>query len=404
MIQASPSNNVSLKDHQVRWDPASSIPTLVGSVLSLFATTIVIYLWIFVGGKRRREFRYALILNLTVAEFLNALNNSASGITVVARQSPLSPGLGCDINGWAGQLSVQAVDFSILSISLVTLFTIQLRSIVIYASSATKALVCVAIWVVPLCTSIYASFHHYYGPVSGNWCWIESRFQSQRYILTHGWRFAILAITLCTYIFVFVYMSRRLRPQNLVNLTSCGPNELEIHGVRKPSREYRFRSTKVADGESDERKANVADGNTALRYHKRRSSFSFAGRYTSLKNTQITQSNLSTDVADSRTKTAQEPFSNFMADLEFRQVPDANEFNNQTHRRYTDASIQKAKVDCDIWRMMLLNIYPVTYLILWLPGIAKSYRRGNGIPGSGFDHSPEFHPVYWACKRHGIYI
>lgn len=105
------------------WDPASSIPTLTGSLLSLIATAIVVLLWILAGGKKRRDFRYALILNLTVAgmipgrvsrdvtdwwtEFLNSLNNSVSGIAAVARQRPLLPGTACEVNGWAGQLSVQ---------------------------------------------------------------------------------------------------------------------------------------------------------------------------------------------------------------------------------------------------------------------------------------------------------
>jgi len=49
------------------WDPAISIPTLVGSAVSVLATTTVILLWTFAPGKKRRDFRYALILNLTVA-------------------------------------------------------------------------------------------------------------------------------------------------------------------------------------------------------------------------------------------------------------------------------------------------------------------------------------------------
>lgn len=106
------------------WDAASSIPTLVGSLLSLVATALVILLWTFAGGKKRRDFRYALILNLTVAgtcfpslqratkltllaEFFNCLNNSVSGIAVVARRRPLLPGTACEVNGWAGQFSVQ---------------------------------------------------------------------------------------------------------------------------------------------------------------------------------------------------------------------------------------------------------------------------------------------------------
>lgn len=55
------------------WDPAIAIPTLIGSLLSLFATTAVIICWTFAGqNRKRREFRYALILNLTVAGILTA--------------------------------------------------------------------------------------------------------------------------------------------------------------------------------------------------------------------------------------------------------------------------------------------------------------------------------------------
>lgn len=52
---------------------------------------------------------------------------------------------------------LQAVDFSILAITLITLLTIQLRSFIIYASATTKALICLSIWIVPLCTSTCSS-------------------------------------------------------------------------------------------------------------------------------------------------------------------------------------------------------------------------------------------------------
>ena len=38
----------------------------------------------------------------------------------------------------------------------------------------------------------------------------------------------------------------------------------------------------------------------------------------------------------------------------------------------------KARIDRDIWKMLLLNMYPVTYLILWLPGIANRIAEGMG--------------------------
>lgn len=55
-----------VSDVAMDWDPAIAIPTLVGSLLSLVASTVVIICWLVFGGERR-SFRYALILNLTVA-------------------------------------------------------------------------------------------------------------------------------------------------------------------------------------------------------------------------------------------------------------------------------------------------------------------------------------------------
>lgn len=47
-------------------------------------------------------------------------------------------------------------------------------------------------------------------------------------------------------------------------------------------------------------------------------------------------------------------------------------------RRAVTRVENKAKVDREIWRMLLLNMYPVTYLILWIPGIANRIAEGMG--------------------------
>ncbi|KAF1925290.1 uncharacterized protein M421DRAFT_70201 [Didymella exigua CBS 183.55] len=316
------------------WDPASSIPTLTGSLLSLVATTTVILLWIFARGRKRRDFRYALILNLTVAEFLNSLNNSISGSAAVARRRPLLPGTACEVNGWAGQFSVQAVDFSILAITLITLLTIQLRSFVIYASTATKALICLCIWIVPLCTSLFAWRKHYYGPVSGNWCWIEKQYLRQRYTLNHGWRFAIFFISLCTYIYVFVYMSRRLRPQNLSNISCSIPSDVP--------------------------------------------SFSFA------RDTPLDTAHNTTPHTAPHTAPDQDPYSTVHPDTPTS--PTSTHILVHLEKRPPSLTAIPArprhdheiKVDREIWRMLLLNMYPVTYLVLWIPGIANRIAEGMG--------------------------
>ena len=38
------------------------------------------------------------------------------------------------------------------------------------------------------------------------------------------------------------------------------------------------------------------------------------------------------------------------------------------------------KVDRDVWQMVLLNLYPVTYLLLWLPGLANRIAEANDHP------------------------
>lgn len=44
------------------------------------------------------------------------------------------------------------------------------------------------------------------GPVSGNWCWIEAEPKFLRYALAHGWRFVIIFITACLYIYIWVFI------------------------------------------------------------------------------------------------------------------------------------------------------------------------------------------------------
>ncbi|KAF2622024.1 hypothetical protein BU25DRAFT_353191 [Macroventuria anomochaeta] len=363
------------------WDPASSIPTLIGSLLSLVATAVVILLWTFAGGKKRRDFRYALILNLTVAEFLNCLNNSVSGIAAVARRRPLLPGTACKVNGWAGQFSVQAVDFSILAITLITLLTIQLRSFIIYASATTKALICLSIWIVPLCTSIFAWTKKYYGPVSGNWCWIERQYLQQRYTLNHGWRFAIFLISLCTYVYVFIYMSRRLRPQGLSNLSSSIPDDLDYEKLDNKTRDDAVlagcgTTPRISlDAGSDSPTA----GQGTKKHRRAVSSFSFA------RNLQVNTAPQTVHGDDHATTPHMDDITSpeethALVDLEkgLPHAPTEPPFTALPIRRAVTRPDNKAKADREIWKMLLLNMYPVTYLILWLPGIANRIAEGMG--------------------------
>jgi hypothetical protein len=108
-------------------DLAVAIPTLIGSILSMFAAGFIFICYLILPPQR--HFRHTLILNLAAAgnrsipsgayaslltwtllvDFFNATNNTISGIYAITHKS-IPPGLGCAFNGWIGQLTVQVCE------------------------------------------------------------------------------------------------------------------------------------------------------------------------------------------------------------------------------------------------------------------------------------------------------
>lgn len=100
------------------YDPLVDPIVLAGSGLSLLATALVLVIFV-VYREEQRMFRHSLILNLMIAEFINSLNATLSGsyFLIVGK---FEPGMLCSLNGWVGQVSVQASDFSMLAIAVVS--------------------------------------------------------------------------------------------------------------------------------------------------------------------------------------------------------------------------------------------------------------------------------------------
>jgi hypothetical protein len=90
-------------------------------------------------------------------DWINSLNNTVSGLIILRhwRQSNrLSPGAGCTANGYIGQLSVQAIDFNILVISVVVLTTVYKDHLIAEPSRRRVALMCIVPWIMPIITSM----------------------------------------------------------------------------------------------------------------------------------------------------------------------------------------------------------------------------------------------------------
>ncbi|OHX01140.1 glucose receptor git3 protein [Colletotrichum incanum] len=191
------------------FDAAVASVTLTGSILSFLATLGVLISFVFYHDQQR-SFRHALVLNLTLAEFMNSLDNSISGIIYI-KNKELQPGAACVLNGMIGQLSVQASDFSILAIAVVTFLTITRKTYMPNTSTSRKVIICLSVWIVPIVTSITATAMGTMQPVSGNWCWISRDRPDLRYALTHGWRFGIIFTTILIYLYVWWYLGRHFR-------------------------------------------------------------------------------------------------------------------------------------------------------------------------------------------------
>ncbi|KAI9792957.1 MAG: hypothetical protein M1816_001279 [Peltula sp. TS41687] len=296
-------------------DLARSILTLVGHFLSVCGACTILVCYAIL--PQRRHVRHALIINLAVADLINAANGLTSGLYVLSRGHYIPEGPGCTFNGFIAQFSVQGIDCSILMIAIATLLFLQTKIILPKPSLLTK------------CTIRAGSIalgRGLYQPVSGNWCWIKAKPAYLRYVLTHMWRF--LFIFLCTgiYLYVYIFLRRHFRQLQTIGLQNrASKPQHEIHHHNHPAstgtEEMGFVSSNNSQSTASmgpSRDGLVASNQDFPRHHK-----GLPG------------------------KSAQ----------------------NSGNRVATEARIKK---------MLLLNSYPIMYIILWIPGIVNRIVEGTG--------------------------
>lgn len=176
-------------------------------------------------------------------------------------------------------------------------------------------------------------------------------------------------------------MSRRLRPQGVSNFSSSIPDELDYEKI-----ENRPRDNAVLAGcgatpriSLDEvSQSSITEQASQKKHHRATSSFSF-GRNLHL-DTATAPSHSEPPAAHPETDDITSPHETYtLVDLE-KNLPSNQKESLVSIRPVPRATTTKAKskVDREIWKMLLLNMYPITYLILWLPGIANRIAEGMG--------------------------
>ncbi|KAK0661747.1 hypothetical protein DIS24_g2344 [Lasiodiplodia hormozganensis] len=397
------------------YDSAISVPTLIGSLLSCLATSCVLVSYLFLAPQQP-SFRHALVFALALTEFINSLNNTVSGIYVLEHRHGIAPGVACQLNGFIGQLSVQATDFSILTITLITFFTVIKNSYISSASRLWKIATCVLVWIVPLITSSIAASSDAIQPVGGNWCWIPKDRTVLRYALGHGWRFGIIVATICMYICMYFYIQHHFSSSNaFVDPISTSPPGRYLATIEadlvKPRPAVMRRATEPKDlkmiaeldkavsqrltehvettqrsisaivpAHMDDTTATTSIDMTSPKVDAdasvaRNSVLTIDIPRHSLELSFLSHSAPPTSTILSR-RLREKPSQTLTIDTSITpsSPPPRELFDSPTSIRthmQQQSFNRHAQVGREVRRMLLLNAYPVAWVVLWLPGIAN---------------------------------
>ncbi|VUC28821.1 unnamed protein product [Clonostachys rosea] len=344
-----------MREGYVKLDLAVSIPTFVGSSLSFFAASTVLLLQLIYPPGR--HFRHALIVNLLISDLMNSLGNTISGAYFLSQGSTpatnANPSAACVANAWVNQLSVQTIDFNILLISVIVLISVVRAHWISDLSTRAQIFFCVGAWIPGLITSNVALGLNSYGFVSGNWCWIRTDRLDLRYGLTHGWRLAIFFATIAIYTCIYVQIKRIYGKVRAVG----GTFDLSVESqTRDPELGLPHTSDThqvLPSGES-----TLPQGNGS---QQQANSGGFHPSFSRQTSTSGTRS-----VAPLN---SQPSFTPTLKSQEFMPPP---------------PKIQK---------MLLMNGYPIAYIILWIPGIA------NRLVESTHGSSPQWLSILQASTQ-----
>ncbi|KAF3771196.1 hypothetical protein M406DRAFT_326591 [Cryphonectria parasitica EP155] len=352
------------------FDPIVDPLVLLGSSLSLVSTFCVL-LTFAIYRQEQGTFRHGLVFNLALAEFINSLNGTASGVYFVITKK-LTPGALCSINGWVAQVSVQAADFSMFAIAVITLLTVTEKVYMPAVSRTKKILICLSIWIVPLATGCIAVAKGVMMPSGANWCWISASRTDLRYGLNHGWRFAIILFIIGIYSYVYYHTSRRFK--HLATTTSQ-PTDYYTRAsvasrasVQKPAEKMivELPSQEAAQEGYDDDDREMR-GRSWLRLSS--SSMDFPVHPPDL-------AVLKEDVTMSRTTTAstlstldEYPLEREPLEQAPLERPGTSATHTLPHTKQTEREVK---------RMLLLNAYPFLYVILWIPGLVNRLLQAAG--------------------------
>ncbi|KAH6662660.1 hypothetical protein F5X68DRAFT_144918 [Plectosphaerella plurivora] len=278
------------------------------------------------------------------------LGNTISGATFLIKgrtPSPQSvPDMACRVSGWFSQSNAQAVDFNILIISIVVLLSVVKKDSIAHLETKWQILICALAWIPGFITGTIGLLSGSYGYVSGNWCWIRSSRLDLRYGLSHGWRIGIFFITILIYTYIYITLRRTFKNIRSISMSASRGTRTGLENQNQvPS-----------DFEHDTQKILVSQ------------SVSVSHEMHNIPRTP--------DLPDDpRSDASSNEFNSVKGTSQSRVVIQGTTTSNETP---FEASRMPAAPNMK--KMLLMNGYPLAYIILWIPGIAN--RLAESVGGS----------------------
>lgn len=290
-----------------------------------------------------------------------------------------------------GQFSVQAADFSILAIALVTLLTVTRVLYMPGVSAKGWLLTILAVWTIPLITGLIPTFLGEMVPVDGNWCWISADRPGLRYGMTHGWRFLVIFSTIVIYIYIWAYLRRHLGARLADQPSSSYDTPSTATMASFGSKCGRKGGFQVMNDEEVEL-SPFEGGSNAQREvddDKIRSS-----NKEELADLDLRASEPSAPRSRRRSTRHLSSATRKELGLPIPEIDNVRSNQNApTERHGQGATLQTnasefpirrdtLEVELEIKRMMLLNAYPFMYVLLWMPGLINRLMEASGTSTS----------------------
>lgn len=232
-------------------------------------------------------------------------------------------------------------------------------------SRTKKILICISIWIIPLATGSIAVAMGVMMPSGANWCWISASRTDLRYALTHAWRFAVILAIICIYGYVYYHVSRRFKSLAISQPTNH--NSMAMH-----SRNASTQKTLYAIATQPQASPDPADFKELRNLHGR----SWLRLSNSPEMPLPPNSTLPKEaVSLNRTVTATTDG-----------FEETNRRNTNLTRpgtgRKTEAQEppQQKRVEREVKRMLLMNAYPILYVLLWIPGLVNRLLQAANHP------------------------